>query len=70
MAGYTFEHFEISSYTALIAAAKAAGDQQTASVCEAILSEEQAMADWLKEHLVPVTQQYLMREEAGEPARR
>jgi ferritin-like metal-binding protein YciE len=70
MAGYTFEHFEISAYTALVAAAEAAGDQQTASVCREILAEEQAMADWLKERLPSVTQQYLQREEVGAPAKR
>lgn len=70
MAGYTFEHFEISAYTALSAAAEAAGDPQTLSVCRAILAEEQAMADWLKEHLPGVTQQYLQREDAGAPAKR
>src|SRR5437879_4875955 len=32
MAGYTFEHFEISSYTALIAAAETAGDEQIAAL--------------------------------------
>ena len=70
MAGYTFEHFEISAYSALVAAAEMVGDQQTATVCREILAEEQAMADWLKEHLPSVTQQYLQREEAGEPAKR
>lgn len=70
MAGYTFEHFEISSYTALIAAAEEAGDQATASLCREILAEEQAMADWLKDHLPHVTQAFLRREEAGAPAKR
>ena len=51
MAGYVFEHFEIASYTALIAAAKTAGDPETARVCEAILVQEEAMADWLAAHL-------------------
>jgi ferritin-like metal-binding protein YciE len=70
MAGYTFEHFEISSYTALIATAEAAADEQTATLCRDILKEEQAMADWLRDHLPVVTQQYLEREAAGAPAKR
>lgn len=70
MAGYTFEHFEISAYMALAAAAEKAGDSQTASVCREILAEEQAMADWLKEQLPSVAQEYLEREEAGGPAKR
>lgn len=70
MAGYAFEHFEISAYTSLVAAAEEAGDQQTASVCREILKEEEAMADWLKQHLPQVTREYLEREEAGGPAKR
>ncbi|MEO3432696.1 ferritin-like domain-containing protein [Inquilinus sp. CAU 1745] len=70
MAGYTFEHFEISAYTTLIAAAEEAGDQQTASVCREILREEKAMADWIEHHLPAVTKQYLEREELGGPAKR
>lgn len=70
MAGYTFEHFEISAYTTLIAAAEEAGDQQTASVCREILQEEKAMADWIERHLPAVTKQYLEREELGGPAKR
>ena len=70
MAGYTFEHFEISAYAALVAAAEAAGDAQTASVCREILAEEERMAEWLKQHLPTVTAEYLRREERGEPAKR
>ena len=52
------------------AAAEEAGDQATASLCREILAEEQAMADWLKDHLPHVTQAFLRREEAGAPAKR
>ena len=69
MAGYTFEHFEISAYTSLIGAAEEAGDPQTAAVCRDILREEEAMADWLKERLPMITREYLAREAAGEPAK-
>lgn len=61
MASYTFEHFEICSYRALIAAAEAAGDVETRRVCEQILPEEEAMAAWLAEQLPIVTQQFLQR---------
>jgi ferritin-like metal-binding protein YciE len=70
MAGYTFEHFEISAYAALIAAAETCGDAQTASVCREILREEEAMAEWLRMALPLVTQTFLQREAAGEPAKR
>jgi len=61
MAGYIFENMEIASYTALIAAAGVAGDEQTKSVCEAILKQEVAMASWLLEHLPSTTSAFLVR---------
>lgn len=61
MSGYVFENLEIASYTVLIAAAKEAGDSQTQAACEAILLQEEAMADWLKEHLPEITQAFLVR---------
>lgn len=71
MAGYTFEHMEIASYHVLIAAAEAAGDDETARTCRAILGQEVAMARWLEEHLPTVTRQYLGREETpGAAAKR
>ncbi|OOW71594.1 hypothetical protein Xant_19120 [Xanthomonas cissicola] len=62
MAGYVFEHLEIASYTALIAAAKTAGDPETARVCEEILVQEEAMADWLATHLPELTEEFLVRD--------
>ena len=61
MASYTFEHFEICSYRALIAAAESLGDHETKSICERILVEEEAMAKWLAEQLPVVTKEYLAR---------
>ncbi|MBC3301134.1 ferritin-like domain-containing protein [Pseudomonas sp. SWRI18] len=61
MAGYVFENMEIASYTALIAAAKEAGDSQTQAACEKILPQEIAMAEWLLEHLPELTQAFLRR---------
>jgi ferritin-like metal-binding protein YciE len=63
MASYTFEHMEISAYKVLIAAADAAGDIETRSVCERILQEEEEMADWLSTHMPEVTARYLARAE-------
>jgi ferritin-like metal-binding protein YciE len=59
MASYTFEHMEIASYRALIAAAKVAGEIETRQICERILAEEEAMAAWLAEHLPVVTKKFL-----------
>ncbi|MES2405659.1 MAG: ferritin-like domain-containing protein [Pseudomonadota bacterium] len=70
IASYAFEHMEIASYTALIAAAQAAGETQVARACEAILQQEKAMAAWLAEHTPGVVQQYPQRERAGETSKR
>lgn len=61
IAGYTFEHMEIASYTALIAAAEALGETEIARVCEQNLQEEIAMAEWLQDHLPQTTEQFLAR---------
>jgi ferritin-like metal-binding protein YciE len=65
MASYTFEHFEISAYRELSAAAERCGDTETKQVVEDILKEEQAMADWLYDELPRVAGQFLER--AGSP---
>lgn len=61
MASYTFEHFEISAYKTLIAAAELAGDSETARVCAEICREEEAMADQLAGLLPQVATTYLQR---------
>lgn len=63
IASYTFEHLEIASYNALIAAADAVGDTQTRDTCAEILREEEAMADWLANHLDDVTVKFLARDQ-------
>jgi ferritin-like metal-binding protein YciE len=70
LASYTFEQFEIASYKSLIAAAEEAGEAEVRGVCERILGEEEDMARWLGDHLPEVTRAYLMREAAGQPAKR
>ena len=61
MASYTFEHMEIAAYKVLIAAAEACGDPETSAVCQRILQEEVAMANWLAENLPAVTAKFLAR---------
>ena len=63
IASYAFEAMEIASYRILIATAEQVGDQETKRVCEQILREEEAMAEWLEQNLPSLTQQYLRREE-------
>lgn len=59
------EHFEIASYTSLIAAAEQAGDEETANVCRRILRDEEEMADWLRAQIPVITRQFLA-EQTGE----
>lgn len=44
---YVTEHMEISTYTLLIAAARAFGDDETVRMAEMSLKEEIAMAEWI-----------------------
>jgi ferritin-like metal-binding protein YciE len=67
-AGLALEHLEIAMYRALIAAAEQAGDRVTQEVCEGILQQERAMADWLSEHLEATVLQFLWREQNPELA--
>lgn len=70
LAGYTFEHMEIASYRILLTTAEYVGDQETASVCQRILNEEMAMAQWLEENTGAVTLQFLTRDESDATAKR
>ena len=49
---HTFQHIKIATYLVLIARADAAGDSEGIEVFETGLSEECAMANWLRDHLV------------------
>ena len=61
------EQFEVASYAALIAAANEVGDAETASFCERIMAEDQAMADRILQGLPAVVGAHL-RDLAGNPA--
>lgn len=61
MAGYTFEHMEIASYTILMHAATELGDVQLAEICRQNLEEEKAMASWLSDHAATLTSEFLIR---------
>lgn len=70
IANYAFEHFEIASYRALIAAADQLGEDKIRQTCQEILEEEEEMASWLETNLPDVTQQYLQRERTEQTAKR
>ena len=67
---YAFEHMEIASYRALLVAARRVGQADVARICEGILAQEQAMADWLFEHQPQLLEAFLDREEADLQAKR
>ncbi len=67
-ANFAFEHQEIAAYTSLIAMAEAVGDVAAAAPLRQSLSEEQAMADWIEDHIVPTTTRYLELLAQGERA--
>jgi ferritin-like metal-binding protein YciE len=60
MASYAIEYFEIAAYMANATAARELGHEDIARVCEAIMLEEQQMADWLESQLPMVTRQVLL----------
>lgn len=70
LAAYTFEHMEIASYTALIAAADELGETQAVAVLTPILEQERAMAAWLAENLGPLTRSFLARAQSELQAKR
>ncbi|MFD1746757.1 ferritin-like domain-containing protein [Rhizobium helianthi] len=70
MNAYVFAHEEVARYKVLLAAADELGDSTAVAVCERILSEEKAMADWLELYLDGVTRLYLMRDERDLLAKR
>ncbi|HZG18553.1 MAG TPA: DUF892 family protein [Herbaspirillum sp.] len=61
IAGYVFENLEIACYTALISAAREAGDAETERICMGILEQEKAMSSWMLNHLPTVTRDFLLR---------
>ena len=60
---YAFEHFEVSCYRVLIAAAEECGESAIAAACRENLAEEELMQQWLLDHLEDITRQYLARQE-------
>lgn len=67
---YAFEHFEVASYTSLIAMAEDCGETQAVQTCRQILQQEERAGQKLQQLLVPVTRAYLQREAADLAASR
>lgn len=58
---YSFESMEAMVYRTLATAAEVAAQPEVAGMCEDILRQEEAMAEWLREHLPDIVRQYLVR---------
>ena len=69
MASYVFENLEIATYIVLQGAAEACDEPEIAAICAEICEQEQAMADWLKEHLAKTTQKFLALDATDKRAR-
>ncbi len=65
LANYAFEHFEIASYKLLLELADITGHASAVSALRQSLSEEQAMAQWIDDHLAGTTKTFVSRSEAG-----
>lgn len=62
---YAFKHGEIGAYRMLAAGAYTLGDGQTQQVCERILEQEVALAEWLAGQLPPVAQALLQQADSA-----
>ena len=68
-ANYAFEHQEIAAYTSLIAMAERVGDTAAVGPLRRSLSEEQSMAKFIEDQIVPTTKRYMDLTEAGQKAK-
>jgi ferritin-like metal-binding protein YciE len=56
---YAAEHFEIASYITIKAAAEELGDTETTAICDDILEDEYAMAEWVLEQIPLVVAEHV-----------
>lgn len=68
LASFAFENFEIATYKALITMAERGGEQEIANMCRQSLQEEEAMAQFLDEHLDETVVMYLDSLHSGRSA--
>jgi ferritin-like metal-binding protein YciE len=68
LANFAFEHYEIAAYKALLTLADVTGHSAALTALKQSLTEEEAMARWIDEHLADTTRKFLSRSEAGQVA--
>src|SRR3954454_12860597 len=65
-ANFAFEHYEIASYKSLLTLADITGHSGAVNALKQSLGEEEAMANWIDEHLAETTHRFVSRSAAGE----
>jgi ferritin-like metal-binding protein YciE len=65
LANYAFEHYEIAGYMSLLTLADAIGHATAKTALNQSLREEEAMAQWIADHIAPTTLRFVERSEAG-----
>jgi ferritin-like metal-binding protein YciE len=67
-ANFAFEHQEIAAYTSLIAMAESLGDSPAIPLLQQSLAEEEHMAGWIRDQIVPTTRRFMQLTRAGQRA--
>ena len=68
-ANLAFENYEIAAYTSLLTAARSAGQEGAIALLEQSLDEERQMAEWVAEHIPPVTETFISLQGSGVTAK-
>lgn len=69
-ANHAFENYEIAAYRSLIQLSEMASLNNVTQLLEQNLSEEENMAQWIKDHIGSVTERYVSLSSAGDKAKR
>jgi ferritin-like metal-binding protein YciE len=67
-ANFAFVHYELASYRSLLTLADSTGHIAARSALQQSLQEEEAMAQWIADHIAPTTMRFVQRSGAGEKA--
>lgn len=59
LSDFATENMEIAAYTSLREAARLLGDTETERICDSILNEEIAMAEWIQSQIPRITAEML-----------
>jgi ferritin-like metal-binding protein YciE len=67
-ANFAFEHYEMASYMSLLTLNDVVGHTAGRSALETSLREEQAMAQWIADHIDATTRRFVERSASGQKA--